>query len=272
MRVFRLERRPGREVRLKQEEQVNMSNGNILRRDYGRDDGFSAASSADRTIKGTQLVWNDAQHWRDRDGLKPPAQLLVVGTDAILQRWKDGKPEVIRDRPLPDPDDLNAAIPVDQWETGIDGQKRPPWADTVVVYAIDPATGAFFTYVSSTTGGRIAVDHLQESVEGMRMLRGDRVLPLITLGERPMKTKFGVKSRPHFEIAGWKETTGPALEEEPPRAALPPASEPEPEPVKAAAPALQSEPARAKRKTTLEPMGDVKPVSPGEAINDKIPW
>ena len=56
-------------------------------------------------------MWNDAQHWRDRDGLKPPAQLLVVGVDAILQRWQEGLPQVIRDKPLPDPDDLNAAYP-----------------------------------------------------------------------------------------------------------------------------------------------------------------
>ena len=139
-------------------------------------------------------------------------------------------PQVIRDKPLPDPDDLNAAIPVGEWEVGLDGQRRAPWAATVVVYFIDPLMGSFYTFVSSTTGGRIAVDHLKESVSGMRMLRGDRVLPLITLGERPMKTRFGVKSRPHFEIVSWKEPIGPALKEEPPKAALPSAAEPEPEP------------------------------------------
>ena len=106
----------------------------------------------------------------------------------------------------------------------------------------------------------------------MRMLRGDNVLPVVTLGERPMKTQFGVKSRPHFEIVDWKEAGAPVLREEAPKAALPPASKPEAEPGQTAAPAPQPEPAKAKRKTaTLERMGDVKPVSPGEAINDKIP-
>ena len=242
----------------------------------GDDDGFSGGLSSDRVVKGTQLVWNDAQHWRDRDGLKPPEELLVIALDAILQRWKNGLPQVIRDKPLPDADDLNASIPESEWEVGIDGQKRPPWADTVVVYCIDPLTGGFYTYVSSTTGGRIAVDHLREAVGGMRLLRGDRVLPLITLGERPMKTRFGVKSRPHFEIVGWKEPISLALEAEPPKvAALPPAPEPEPtptaEPVKAEAPAPQ--PARARRKTTTRGrLADVRPVSPGEAINDDIPF
>ena len=250
-----------------------MSNGDLTQYDDGEvNDGFNGSFSSDRTIKGTQLVWNDALHWRDRDGLKPPAQLLVVGVDAILQRWKQGLPEVIRDKPLPDPNDLNSAIPVAEWETGIDGQKRPPWADTVVVYTINPATGSFYTFVSSTTGGRIAVDHLNESVSGMRMLRGDRVLPLVTLGERPMKTRFGVKSRPHFEIVDWKEAGVPVLREEAPKAALP-ASKLEAEPGQTAAPAPQPEPAKAKRKTTtLERMGDVKPVSPGEVVNDAIPY
>ena len=250
-----------------------MSTGNLVQYDDDEfDDGFHGSFSSDRTIKGAQLVWNDAQHWRDRDGQKAPGQLLVVGVDAILQRWKDGKPEVIRDKPLPDPDDLNSAIPVSEWEAGLDGQKRPPWANTVVIYTIDPVTGGFFTFISSTIGGRIAVDHLKESVAGMRLLRGGRVLPLVTLGERPMKTQFGVKSRPHFEVVDWKEAGAPVLRGAP-KAALPLAPKPGAEPSQTAAPALQSEPAEARRKTTtLERMGNVRSVSPGEAINDEVPW
>ena len=38
----------------------------------------------------------------------------------------------------------------------------------------------------------------------MRMVRGARVMPLVNLGERPMKTKFGMKTRSHFEIVDWK--------------------------------------------------------------------
>ena len=143
-----------------------MSKGDLTQYDGEVDDGFDGSFSSDRTIKGVQLAWNDSLHWRTRDGMKAPEQLLVIATDAILQRWKEGLPHVIRDKPLPDPDDLNAAIPVSEWETGIDGKPRPPWQDTVVVYFIDPATGGFYTFVSSTTGGRIAVDHLREFDHG----------------------------------------------------------------------------------------------------------
>ena len=63
------------------------------------------------------------------------------------------------------------------------------------------------------------------------------------------------------------------LGEEAPKAALPPASKLEAEPSQIAAPSPQPEPAKGKRKaTTLERMGDVKPVSPSEAINDEIPY
>ena len=145
--------------------------------------------------------------------------------------------------------------------------------DTAVVYFIDPLTGGFYTFVSSTTGGRIAVDHLKELVSGMRMLRGDRVLPLITLGERPMKTRFGAKTRPHFEIVDWKEAGIPVLREEAPKAALPPASKPEAEPGQTPRRPAQPEPSQGQAENhPLERMSDVKPVSPGEAINDKIPW
>ena len=65
-----------------------------------------------------------------------------------------------------------------------------------------------------------------------------------------MKTKFGIKSRPHFEIVGWKEAGLQCSREEAPKAALPPASKLEAEPSQIAAPAPQPEPAKAKRKTT----------------------
>lgn len=207
-----------------------MANGNHVQYGGGGGgDGFNGSLSTDRTIRGMQLSWNDSLHWRTRDEQKPPAKLLVVGADNILQRWSGGKAEVIRDKPLPNPDDLNAGIPVSEWEKGVDGLPRPPWADTAVVYFICPLVGCFYTFVSSTTGARIAVDNLRESVAGMRMLRGDNVLPVVTLTERPMKTRFGTKSRPAFDIVDWREAGAPVLREEAPKAALTLASEPEAE-------------------------------------------
>ena len=63
----------------------------------------------------------------------------MIAINEVLQKWKDGKAEVISDKPLPDPEQLNAAIPENEWERGIDGKLRKPWAHIVVVYLVNPA-------------------------------------------------------------------------------------------------------------------------------------
>jgi hypothetical protein len=56
-----------------------------------------------------------------------------------------------------------------------------------------------------TAGQRIAIDRLTDKIQTMRMLRGARVVPLVTLSKVTMKTKFGPKPRPEFEIIGWRD-------------------------------------------------------------------
>jgi hypothetical protein len=247
------------------------------------DDGFRGSLNSSRLTKGTIVRWSDSQNWQDRDGLTPPSPLLVVAVNEVLQKWKDNKPEVISAKPLPDPDELNSAIPLNEWEVGLDGQPRRPWAHTVLVYLVNLGTGEFYTYPSATIGGHIAFDHLKEAVMTMRALRRARVMPLVNLAERPMKTKFGVKTRPHFDIVGWKTPgdsaalpTGPA-----PPSLTPPARSPEPTPQSApkatSTPASKAAPRQAKPSVnlaadTLAAMGGVKPATAKEFIDDDIPW
>src|SRR6476660_6727775 len=89
------------------------------------DDGFSGPLDTSRIGMGSYVRWNDAKHWRDRDDLTPPSPLLVLSIGDFLRRWKDGQHEHIKDKPLPIPDVLNSAIPVTEWERGIDGKPRP---------------------------------------------------------------------------------------------------------------------------------------------------
>jgi hypothetical protein len=58
---------------------------------------------------------------------------MVVGYVTILRRWKDNKPEDITEHPLPDPEELNATIPQSEWDIGLDGRPRKPWALTYVI-------------------------------------------------------------------------------------------------------------------------------------------
>jgi hypothetical protein len=256
------------------------------------DDGFSSSSRSGRVGRGSFLKWNDTQHWIDRDGLAAPSPLLVVGVNEIVRRWKDGTSEDIVDKPLPDPEQLNAAIPVNEWEPGIDGKPRPPWEHTVVVYLVNLATGETYTYAHATVGAHIAYDALKEAVITTRALRGTRCMPLVNLGERPMKMRKGIMGkRPHFEIIGWKtpgdeanavptmpatpQLTGPtAASVETPAPA--PATPTQPAPTNNPAPA-QSQPAKPKPPVnlaaeTIKVMGEVTPVTTAEILGDEIPW
>jgi hypothetical protein len=192
--------------------------------------------------------------------------LLVIAINEILRKWKEGKAEIINEKPLPDPAQLNSTIPIAEWELGIDNTPRPPWTHVVVVYLVNLATGELFTYTSATTGAHFAYDALNEAVITMRALRGTRVMPVVNLSERPMKTKYGMTRRPHFEIISWK-TPG----EDSTPASIQPISPQIPGPViahaetrSAPAPAASSvaEPRQAKPKTPVNLVNDTLACSP----------
>ena len=85
-------------------------------------DGWSDTENDDRIIQGTLVRCVDG-HWSDKDGANLPKQLLALSTITVFQCWRDQKPiETITDLPLPDLDELNAKIPQDEWELGIDSK------------------------------------------------------------------------------------------------------------------------------------------------------
>jgi hypothetical protein len=171
------------------------------------DDNFGAPVTDDRIIQGTLLRCVDG-NWHDRDKLVVPSKLLALTTFTIVQRWRDQKPQETIDgragHPLPDVEKLNAKIPESEWEKGING-KRAPWQRSEVVYLLDETEAQKFTFASGTVGATIAVEELRDRVKWMRVLRGTRVIPIVELANKPMKTRHGVsKLRPHFKIAGWR--------------------------------------------------------------------
>jgi hypothetical protein len=247
------------------------------------DDGFHGSLNPNR-LGNNYLKWTAATHWIDRDGLTPPSPLLIFAIDEALRMWKANKATIIRDKPLPDLEQLNAAIPKSEWEKGIDGQSRKPWEHIVIVRLVNFGTGEIYKYEAATTGAHIAFDVLKEQVITMRALRGTRVMPVVNLSERPMKTNFGMGRRPHFEIVGWK-TPGDDAKAVPPAPATPQLTGPvtastETPPASAAtASPAAAQPYQAKPKPpvnlageTLTAMGDVKPVTTSEILDDSIPW
>src|SRR5262249_56438775 len=111
------------------------------------------------------------------------------------------------------------------------------------------------TFINSTYGAERAVKDLEQRVEWMRAMRGERVSPLVKLMSKPMKTKFGKKQRPHFEVHDCRELGGGG------NGALP--NKP--------APQLNG-PAPAKADPAAKVGKPVEPVSSTEELNDKIPW
>jgi hypothetical protein len=143
--------------------------------------------------------------------------MIALATTTCVQHWQDQTPvETIIKQPgvpLPDIDELNRRIPEKEWETGLDGKPRRPYVKEWVAYLLDPRDASIYTFINSTRGAEIAVEKLQSRVKWMRALRGDKVVPIVELNSKPMKTDYGVKQRPEFKINGeWRElgTLAPA--------------------------------------------------------------
>jgi len=236
------------------------------------DDGYSGSLVSGRVIKGQLLRWNETNGWTDRDGLRPPELMLAIALSEALQCWKCKKPiETITAKPLPDVNALNEAVPRAEWEPGLDGKPKPPWVHQVIAYLIDPASAGTFTYLNSTVGARIAVDQLKEKVITMRALRGSRVVPLVRLTHRPMKTFVGMKHRPEFEVIGWRQLGDSHALSNPqaPQLTGPhTASAPKPE----SKPESKSESKPSAADATLDALEEVSVPSSAELMKDEIPW
>jgi hypothetical protein len=167
----------------------------------------------------------------------------------------------------PDVDELNEKIPRLQWEMDLNGELRPPWVMQHVVYLLDIEDGGVFTFCNSTFGARLAVEDLRQRVFFMRELRGEAVLPVVTLGNKLMKTKFGQKLRPHFDVVEWRQRRSP------PRAVLP-AQTPALPPVKTPAPVedLFIEETSAAEADLAEAFEKVEKPTLAEEMNDDIPF
>src|SRR5262249_5397468 len=238
--------------------------------------GLPLGLSSDRVTRGTPARWAETTSWVDRDGLPIPSPVMIVGYVTILRRWKDNKPDDITEHPLPDPEELNATIPQAEWDIGLDGRPRKPWALTYVIYMVNLKNGTLFTYANSTFGAMLCYTNLEEQVAVMRMLRGEHVYPIANLDRRPMKTAFGMKTRPHLEIIDWRtpgnsqlmpqasapQLPGPAIATATPTPTTSASSAPAPTP--SPPPATSSSP-------ILDHTKPVKPVTVGELIADELP-
>jgi hypothetical protein len=172
-------------------------------------DSFGADSGSNRLLQGSRLpcvdgVWRFAKD----DTLVPKdKRFFVLGTAEAQQLWQDGYLGAERIKNpgvefLETIDELNAEIPQDQWEQGLNGP-RPPWSHVFAVYLLDLDDGSIYTALNSTTGMAAAYRALKEQVRWKRAICGQAVNPIVTLGNQ-LHSKKWKKLRPSFDPVEWR--------------------------------------------------------------------
>jgi len=227
-------------------------------------------------IQGALLKFTNQSEWVTRDGQVLSANLELVAIDVarILQRWgRDHQPlQTIYLEPgqkFPNLSEWNEGIPSEEWIDGPDGKKRGPWQAQHIVYLLDPLTISKYSFATGTIGGAICVRDLVDKTQWMRRFRGTAVVPVVTLSDAHMHTRYGGRQRPTFLIKRWITFGGgDALPNTAERPTLPGPATP------TAAQSPTTEPAEKPSSTARAQFGakTVTPPTLKEEIQDEIPW
>jgi hypothetical protein len=175
------------------------------------DDGFSVPeSSAGQFIRGQMLKYTDGYYVVDKTEPLPDEPLVAVGVTTVWVKWRDGKPVehcvTATGQAHPERDDLPDHDET-LWPPGVDGKPADPWKDTRYLYLVNPRTGADYTFVTDTYGGRRAIGNLKSKINNVRVAYPGAV-PVINATSAPFKTQFGMKKRPEFEVISWRKANG----------------------------------------------------------------
>jgi hypothetical protein len=207
-----------------------------------RDDESSNGGDFIKFDAATQGLW----FYRDGSPLSK-GPYVAMHCQKELVKWLDKRAvdRIVQTsgEPFPDAAELNAGIPQSEWEEDFNGHPKGPWQLQYTIYLVDPADGSKLICSNSTFGQKLAYEGLKERVQFMRALRGERVFPLIELSSKSMRTRFGTKIRPHFEILEWRNLGGSSG-------------------------ALAIAPAPVDRL----PGGPVTKPTASEIVNDRLPW
>jgi hypothetical protein len=165
-------------------------------------------------IRGSLLKFSATAEWERRDGevIGPEVKLIVTDIVRAVLKWdadKTKRPEatiIPAGQAFPDVTAMNDAVPKKQWRQGPAGLQGPYQTQQAVVM-IEPRSMEGFTFCTSSIGGFICVRELVDKVKTMRRYRGP-VSPVVTLGDAPMRTRFGERRRPSIHIVDWVRMDG----------------------------------------------------------------
>lgn len=175
-------------------------------------DRFSVPERASPSyIVGQLLKFADGRYKVDKiQDLPPGGRYCAVNVATVWVRWADKKPaEHLITTPgqhHPERDELGD-LDQSKWPMGLNGQPDDPWKDTRYVHLVNQKTGADYTFVTDSHGGRRAVGDLKSQIANIRN-EHRQALPIIELGSVSWKTKFGSALRPAFHVVSWVERRG----------------------------------------------------------------
>lgn len=84
-------------------------------------------------------------------------------------------------------------------------EEKDPWVYQNILPMDDLETGEYMIFVTSSVGGKIAVETLCNNVVRVYKKGRQSGLPIIELATKLFPTKFGIKPRPHFPIVRWHD-------------------------------------------------------------------
>jgi hypothetical protein len=144
-------------------------------------------------------------------------ELVAVGVLVAWVKWAGGRPAEIRETAPAHAHPHREALgdmDVTRWEKGLDGKPSDPWRDSRNLFLIDLRTGAEFTFTTASWGGRAAIEDLSRQIANVRSAYPSAA-PVVKLSVEKMKTRFGLKPKPVFEIVSWKSADNPAQKKAP---------------------------------------------------------
>jgi hypothetical protein len=182
------------------------------------DDGFSVREKTTGTIIGKMIKFLDGRYIVDKtETLPADTTLVALGVVTVWVNWVDGKPIDHRvtqpGQQHPERDELPDQD-VSLWPPGLNDEPSDPWRDSRYLHLVDPQTGADYTFITDSYGGRRGVGELKSQIANVRSVHPAAV-PLVKLGSVPWKTRYGMKQRPEFKVVGWrgKQDSGAPLQQ-----------------------------------------------------------
>jgi len=174
------------------------------------DDGFADIADTASRLVGEIVKFIKGRYVIGREeGELNGATLIAYGVWRCWQKWRDRK---VIDSIFPEPD-----RPLPRSAEDIDDPDAKPkeWQLTHFLYMRDPGDGADYTFVTSSSGGRRAIEALSRQIRNTRTRRPG-ALPLIRLDTGTNRhQEHGVIPKPIFPVAGgWVTQDGRPYDEE----------------------------------------------------------